>query len=117
LYDSPTSLFLADPPYVPDTRRGGKYTHELTVADHQELVGILLRLQGKAILCGYNHPVYDVLVVHGWSRRSTGITCSLAGRTRVSGLQGEGKVSEQQQREESVWISPGAERSPRTLLG
>jgi DNA adenine methylase len=42
-YDSTESLFYADPPYQQDTRTGGRYPHEMTRRDHDELIqGILL---------------------------------------------------------------------------
>jgi len=65
-YDSPTTLFYMDPPYVRETRttRGstGDYDHELSNADHEQLVNYCLDLKGYAILSGYNHPIYERLL-------------------------------------------------------
>lgn len=105
-YDTPETVFYVDPPYVPETRKAGNYTHELTIADHADLVDILLRLQGKALLSGYAHEVYEPLEQAGWTRKDFQTTCRAAGRTRVSGLQGTGNVLAKQRRTESVWISP-----------
>ncbi|MEN6520331.1 MAG: DNA adenine methylase [Armatimonadota bacterium] len=55
------TLFYLDPPYIPETRKSGKYRHEMTAEDHQELVEILLSIQGKVVLSGYNHPIYKPL--------------------------------------------------------
>lgn len=108
LYDTPDTLFYCDPPYVPATRKGGGYSHELSLDDHHALVELLLGLQGMAVLSGYDHPVYRPLERAGWDKRQWHVTCSAVGRTRASGLQGRGKVKERQQRVECAWISPRA---------
>lgn len=115
-YDRPDALFFADPPYVAASRRHGEYEHEMSDEDHEELVAILSNLKGKAVLSGYPNDIYKPLEDAGWERRDVSITCSLAGRTRASGLQGEGKVSALQRRIESVWIQPKALRSQRQNL-
>ena len=35
---------------------------------HEELVDLLLTIKGKALLSGYDHPVYDRLVDNGWTK-------------------------------------------------
>lgn len=112
-YDTPETLFYLDPPYVPATRRSGSYRHEMSLADHQELVEILLGLEGMALLSGYDHPVYKPLERAGWEKRSWQTVCQAAGRTRRSGLQGKGQVSAKQKRTECVWISPRASAARR----
>lgn len=52
LYDTPETLFYLDPPYVPDTRKEGKYRCELTAVDHHDLVQLILSMQGQVILSG-----------------------------------------------------------------
>lgn len=69
LYDSDNTLFYVDPPYVPETRRSGKYQHELSLQDHVELIDILLNIRGKAIVSGYENSLYDKLDRHGWERK------------------------------------------------
>ena len=54
-YDTPETLFYVDPPYVPATRKSGSYRHEMSLADHKELVALLLELKGLALLSGYDH--------------------------------------------------------------
>jgi len=108
-YDTPKTLFYCDPPYVPGTRKAGGYLHEITDADHQELVTLLLNLKGKVALSGYNHEIYTPLEQAGWERYDFHTVCSAAGRTRGSGLQGKGKVLEKQGRIESLWVKPCAE--------
>lgn len=101
-YDTPETFFYCDPPYVLETRRDGKYTHEMTLEDHQDLVQILLQLKGKAILSGYAHPVHQPLEAAGWERRDFETTCTTTGRTRGS----RHLTREQLKRIESVWVSP-----------
>jgi DNA adenine methylase len=108
-YDTPETCFYCDPPYVPDTRKGGRYDHELSARDHEDLVEILLGLQGKVILSGYASEVYAPLDSAGWKRLDFARVCRAAGRTRTSGLQGKGNVTEKQQRTETVWLSPNCE--------
>ena len=49
-YDDPDTFFYIDPPYVPSTRKSGKYTHELAATDHQTLIAKLQTLKGKVLL-------------------------------------------------------------------
>jgi DNA adenine methylase len=105
-YDTPETFFHVDPPYLPETRRRGGYRHELTFDDHVDLVELVLRLQGKAMVAAYDHPVYAPLDAAGWRRHDFSMTCSAAGRTRASGLLGEGSVSLRQPRVETIWLSP-----------
>lgn len=60
-HNRPDTLFFVDPPYVHDTRKtGGKaYRHEMTNAQHEELLTLLVASKAKVILCGYQHPIYD----------------------------------------------------------
>ena len=105
-YDTPETFFHVDPPYVPETRKKGSYRHELTIDDHRELVQIVLGLQGKAMVAAYAHPVYASLDEAGWRRHDFQVTCSAAGRTRMTGLLGPGTVTLHQPRVESIWLSP-----------
>jgi len=73
-YDRTNTLFYLDPPYAWSSNRSGRkiYAHELADCDHVELVDILLNLQGKAILSGYDTPLYDRLTDAGWRKVSMG---------------------------------------------
>ncbi len=102
MHDTEQTFFYLDPPYVPTTRRGGKYRCEMTEDDHRDLVELLKGIKGKALLSGYPNELYDSL---GWERLDWQVTCRAAGRTRASGLQGTGKVKEQQKRTECVWLN------------
>jgi DNA adenine methylase len=105
-YDTPRTFFYIDPPYIHATRRSGGYAHELHAADHSDLVQMLLKLQGKAMLSGYAHGIYKPLEEAGWERHDFSVVCCAAGRTRTSGLQGKGAAKAKQMRTETVWLSP-----------
>jgi site-specific DNA-adenine methylase len=48
-----------DPPYVMETRKGGRiYRHEYTIAQHKELLKILIRLPCNVMISGYLHSIY-----------------------------------------------------------
>lgn len=116
-YDRPESLFYVDPPYVADTRKGGKYAHEMTDADHRDLVDILRGLKGRALLSGYATPLYAPLEADGWRRQDFAVSCSAAAKTKATGITGAGAATRMQGRTESVWISPGQDAQPALALG
>lgn len=93
-----------DPPYLHSTR-GSKdsrhkdpedclprrqYRHEMTEDDHRQLLDRLLCLQGKAIISGYDSPLYEEkLENNGWRKVSKKLTTS----ARI-------------QSQETLWLSP-----------
>lgn len=102
VYDSENTFFYVDPPYLPETRKGGYYQHEMTTDDHRELVEILRGVKGNVMLSGYPNDLYETL---GWERREWSVSCNAAGRTKASGLRGVGALSRLQQRTECVWTN------------
>lgn len=96
-YDGPDTLFYLDPPYVPETRRAGKYTHELSLEDHSELVEQILVLQGKVVLSGYAHPVYKPLADANWQRYDIKTKCSVPNAAIIK---------HRSPRIETVWVKP-----------
>ena len=63
-YDSTDTFFYLDPPYVLSTRTGKMYNHEMTDADHTELIQAIENLKGKVLLSGYDNPIYKKLSWH-----------------------------------------------------
>lgn len=104
-YDTPETFFYLDPPYVHNTRRGGKYDHEMTDEDHEELVDIIKGLSGKVLLSGYAAEIYKPLGLTGWTRRDFDVPCWSVGKTRATGIQGAGACNKNQRRIESVWMN------------
>lgn len=109
-WDSPKTVFYLDPPYVLSTRRDGGYEHECTDDFHSRLVQTILKVKGSVTLSGYNQPLYEPLTEAGWERVDILTACYAAGRTRVSGLQGEGTAKAKQARTESIWLNETCQR-------
>lgn len=111
-YDTENTLFYLDPPYVQETRKGGKYTHEMTIADHEELATLLLKMKGMALLSGYYHDVYKPLEQMGWKQQNVNQTCWAVGRTRHTKIQGPGPgmARKEHRRTECIWISPAIQQ-------
>lgn len=96
-HDAPDALHFVDPPYLPETRNkkhggGGRYyRHEMTGADHADLLRAVMELRGMVVLCGYPSELYDQALA-GWARHTT--------TARASG--NRGCVV----RTEVVWLNP-----------
>lgn len=65
-YNTPGTLIYADPPYVLSTRSNRMYAHEMTDADHVELLDALKRHSGPVIISGYESDLYAQML-KGWS--------------------------------------------------
>jgi len=62
-------LIYADPPYLLNTRSGLQYKHEMTNADHTDMLSVLIQHPGPVILSGYDNAIYnDVLI--GWEKKA-----------------------------------------------
>ena len=105
-YDTPDTLFYVDPPYAHGTRSAVKYAHELTDADHDDLVDLLLSRRGMVALSAYETDLYAPLADAGWHRREWQTACYAAGRTRATGIQGAGAAHRMQSRTEVLWRNP-----------
>ena len=67
-YDQPGTLFYLDPPYLASTREHTIYTVEMGAPEqHEKLLDVLQRVQGKVILSGYRSDLYDTTLA-GWNR-------------------------------------------------
>lgn len=68
-YDNENTLFYLDPPYIHETRTAKDvYEYEMSNEQHSQLVQLLLKIKGKAILSGYDHEIYNTLVDNGWKK-------------------------------------------------
>jgi len=66
--DSPATLFYCDPPYLKSTRTSPNvYSHEMTKADHRDLLEALKQVKGKVMLSGYPSRLYDRYLAD-WTR-------------------------------------------------
>lgn len=96
-HDGPETLHYVDPPYLPETRNRKnpydpkhQYRHELSVADHVELLEALRGLAGMVILSGYPAPLYDRMLAD-WTR-----------------IEREALADGARPRTEVLWINPAA---------
>jgi DNA adenine methylase len=76
--DTEATLFYLDPPYLHTTRTAAVYAYEMTEADHREMLDLLCRVKGKAILSGYPNDLYDG-VLAGWRRHEVELPNNAAG--------------------------------------
>ncbi|MDC4634080.1 DNA adenine methylase [Acinetobacter baumannii] len=98
-HDDSETLHYVDPPYVHDTRYSGAktgrvYRHEMSDQDHEELLKVLLELEGKVIVSGYPSEIYNDYLAK-WKRVDTSARISSGRGTDV--------------RTECLWISPNAQ--------
>jgi DNA adenine methylase len=77
--DSRETLFYLDPPYHPDTRETPDvYAHEMSEADHYELLKRVATLDGHCIISGYPCDAYDA-ALRGWHRLDFDVANNAAG--------------------------------------
>jgi DNA adenine methylase len=108
-YDTPETLFYCDPPYPATTRRSGGYRHEMAEAEHERLLTALVAVEGKVILSSYPNDLYNsILGGAGWDCTQVQVPCHAAGRTRGTGLLGDGACDLNQRRIEVIWRNPAA---------
>lgn len=61
-YDTDTTLFYIDPPYVHASRGDpSAYGYEMTDSDHEELADMLHGIRGRAVVSGYRTDLYNRL--------------------------------------------------------
>lgn len=110
-HDQVEALHYVDPPYVHATRNQRnlydpkhRYRHEMTDADHVELLGFLRGLAGMVVLSGYPYSLYDD-ALSDWTR-----------------VEREALADGARPRTEVLWINPAcrqrlaAERAQLSLL-
>lgn len=67
-HDGARTVHYVDPPYLPETRdKGRDYRHEMTRADHVNLLSVLRGVRGSVVLSGYASDIYDE-ALHDWRR-------------------------------------------------
>lgn len=72
-YDSPTTFFYLDPPYVSATRGAPNvYKHEGDDNLHIRMVDKLLKIEGMALVSGYDHELYNRISTDKWKKIKLG---------------------------------------------
>lgn len=95
--DSARTLHYVDPPYLESTRKsfGVAYRHEMSDAQHLELLEFLKTLDGMVVLSGYGNDMYDS-VLDGWNR-----------------VQRKALADGARERTEVLWLSPNIKKQSR----
>lgn len=57
-----------DPPYLLGTRNGKQYKHEMSDADHEELLKLILQSPAKIMISGYESEMYNEYL-RGWEKK------------------------------------------------
>ena len=99
-FNFPNVLIYCDPPYILSARSGGRaqYKHEMTDADHAELLDALREHKGPVLISGYRSDLYD-FALQGWHRETATTTDQLSRR-----------------RQEVLWMNFEPERRQETLF-
>lgn len=102
-HDTAQTLHYIDPPYHHDTRQfhrgqAGQYRHEMTDAQHKDLLAFARRLTGYVVISGYDCELYNAHLVH-WKRVET---TAMADGAR--------------KRTEVLWLNPRAAASGRRMF-
>lgn len=58
-FDYGNVFMYIDPPYLLGIRTGKQYKHEMTDADHEELLKVLLQSKAKIMISGYESDMYN----------------------------------------------------------
>lgn len=79
--DGPGTVFYCDPPYLHDTRAcRDAYAHEMTAAQHADLLAVLGGIKGRFLLSGYDHLLYQQAEIgYGWKRHEFELPNNAAG--------------------------------------
>ena len=83
-YNTSDVFIYADPPYLHGTRKNYLYKYEMTDANHEELLNVLVRHPGKVLLSGYDNDMYNSML-QGW-RKVQKATRAEGGRARIETL-------------------------------
>lgn len=70
-----------DPPYMLGTRSGKQYMHEMTDAEHEELLQMILQSRAKIMISGYETDMYNDYL-SGWEKKQFS-SCAERGKPRV----------------------------------
>lgn len=83
-YNTKDVFIYADPPYLPGTRKGYLYKHEMKKQDHIELLEKLLQHPGPVMISGYDNDLYNNYL-QGWQKAEKR-TQAEAGHKRIEVL-------------------------------
>ena len=70
-----------DPPYLLSTRTGKQYKHEMSDADHEDLLKLLLHSKAKIMISGYESDLYNEYLSK-WEKKEFS-SCAEHGKPRL----------------------------------
>lgn len=79
-FDHENVFMYLDPPYLLETRTGKQYRHEMTDADHEEMLKVVLQVKAKVMISGYESEMYNDYLC-GWHKKYFR-SCAEQGRPR-----------------------------------
>ena len=79
-FNYPNIFMYIDPPYLLGTRTAKQYKHEMTDADHEELLKEILQSRAKIMISGYESEMYSDYL-RGWHKEYFD-SCAEHGRPR-----------------------------------
>ena len=101
-YDTQNTLFYCDPPYHPATCSSGVYRCTMDEDDHFEFLMFITNIKGRAVISGYDHPLYDEMLSK-WKRVDREVPCR-------SNVNAKGTNGNRPTRTERLWVSPSESR-------
>lgn len=66
-YDTEDVFAYIDPPYLPGTRKGYLYRHEMNIDGHEELLETIKKHPGRFLISGYDNDLYNDILI-GWKK-------------------------------------------------
>ena len=80
-YNYNNVFMYIDPPYLLSTRSGKQYKHEMSAADHEELLKALQQSKAKIMISGYESELYDDYLIK-WEKKQFS-SCAEHGKPRM----------------------------------
>ena len=105
-YDSADAVHYCDPTYYEFSR--GMYSHEMSKADHHEMLERIFQLEGFVAVSAYSHPVYDKMP---WDNKITWkvpVTSLAMAFTDSNNLAGKEDLMKRGYAEECLYIKEAA---------
>ena len=78
-FDREDVFAFCDPPYHPDTLSSHTDLYSHTTFDHRRFLKRLQVFSGKAMVCGYDHSLYDLQLL-GWRKKRFRVKAGIGGK-------------------------------------
>ena len=74
-YDSPSTLFYCDPPYIETSIDG--YNDEWGCNEQARFIDVLRNAKGYVVMSNYEHESFDMLLKEGWQLEKKEVSCNV----------------------------------------